>query len=829
MDVHLKFEVQMAKTAHYVKQQCGKRLIGRVRLMNQGGENLRDVKVVINSSREKLVHKKEIFLSVLPAGQTVELKDAVEVLLNSEELCNITDKVSTEMVFSVVKGEETIYSEAHQFDVMPMNYWENDPHFPEQLAAFSTPGHPMVPEVLKRAGEFLEKWTGSPSITGYQNPDRVKKIVEAICAALAEYNVTYSGPLIGHTERCGQFIRLIHDILNKKGSLSTCLDSTMLVCTCLEAADLYPVAILFDDHGIIAVHLKEEVLSRAVIEDGDAISKLLPCDLGSGSASNGALLPVETTALNAGHNYSFEGAVKSALNSLATKKFECAVDIVAARRAGVAPLPVYKDEQSGTYSMREVAPGSIDVAPAQDVPDITPDMGAPVVYTKREQWMRHLLSMDMRNALLNSTFGKNASIPLFCGNMPRLIRALMDGEEYELVAGEGENLPKTFVEMATFCGDDTLDLEQHRLRAPFSVDEVHKRAKELYKMRKVSLEEKGSNTLYLTLGWMRWYENMTERAEARFAPVLLYPVELIRSGARYSLRLSEEERPMLNMTLMEKMRQDFHAELPVWDTLPVCGECVDIEKIMASLRHAVRDLPRWDVLKGVSLSNFAFADFVLWRDIRDNPEVLENNKVVASLMEGRQMWQSNDRLFVDGIPGDAKAMPVETDASQLLVIEVANSGESFVVHGPSGTGKSQCITGVVAEAIGEGKKVLFVAEKMAALEVVMARLKKMGLGDFCLEIHSAKGKLGQVLQQLDKVLQQAEEPEVQDETFVAKSSQMIQVKEDLDAYAAALHGKGRCGMSLMSSSASTKPWTRIRAAGLALTIWALWRRWTPRC
>ena len=134
------------------------------------------------------------------------------------------------------------------------------------------------------------------------------------------------------------------------------------------------------------------------------------------------------------------------------------------------------------------------------------------------------------------------------------------------------------------------------------------------------------------------------------------------------------------------------------------------------------------------------------------------------------------------------------DASQLYAIEAACKGESFVLHGPPGTGKSQTITSLIANALSQGKSVLFVAEKMAALEVVQKRLENIGIGPFCLELHSNKSKKKDVLEQLRRVTEVTKYTTA--EQYAQKAEQIAKLRSELDSYALQLHSSQPCGYTL---------------------------------
>ena len=126
---------------------------------------------------------------------------------------------------------------------------------------------------------------------------------------------------------------------------------------------------------------------------------------------------------------------------------------------------------------------------------------------------------------------------------------------------------------------------------------------------------------------------------------------------------------------------------------------------------------------------------LLSEGFRDLPSIVSDEEHLDELMNPQDVHQVLD-----------------ADSSQTLAILDINNGHNIVIQGPPGTGKSQTITNVIAEAIGRGKKVLFVSEKMAALEVVKRRLDLVGLGDAVLELHSHKTNKKILLKELDRTL-----------------------------------------------------------------------------
>ena len=186
-----------------------------------------------------------------------------------------------------------------------------------------------------------------------------------------------------------------------------------------------------------------------------------------------------------------------------------------------------------------------------------------------------------------------------------------------------------------------------------------------------------------------------------------------------------------------------------------------------------------------------FSQFVMWNDIHNRTDFLERNKIVRSLIKGAVDW---DCTIPENVDTEEAYLPITADASQLRAINMAANEVSFVLHGPPGTGKSQTITAMIANALTRGRSVLFVAEKMAALEVVQKRLNALGIGDFCLELHSNKATKKAVLDQLKRSL----ELDVYGTKteYESKIQDIRSMRENLDAYVKALHIRRSFGKSL---------------------------------
>jgi hypothetical protein len=264
-----------------------------------------------------------------------------------------------------------------------------------------------------------------------------------------------------------------------------------------------------------------------------------------------------------------------------------------------------------------------------------------------------------------------------------------------------------------------------------------------------SIQETGLNTLYLAFGMLEWYES--DQSDKRLlAPLLLYPVTLerqLRSGQYYYTVKSFSEEPEENFSLRERLRQDYGIVLPAFTHLvDVDGQAADTpEFYFEKVKHVIRDRGRWKVRRFLTLSLFSFGGIALFQDLNperwsDEASILKH-PLVSSILCGQEEV-SQDAIAPDyevDHPTVANKVPLlitDADASQFSAIVDAIDGKNSVIEGPPGTGKSQTITNLIAAALAKGKKVLFVAEKKAALEVVYNRLADAGLENYCLEVHS---------------------------------------------------------------------------------------------
>lgn len=328
-----------------------------------------------------------------------------------------------------------------------------------------------------------------------------------------------------------------------------------------------------------------------------------------------------------------------------------------------------------------------------------------------------------------------------------------------------------------------------RLQTSLTPEALQRRLLGLFRDARTLIEEQGVNILYLALGQLSW-SSAKDPDKAHRAPLILVPVELTRRSAseRFLVRWNEEEIAE-NLSLRAKLKGDFGLDLPPFPE----GEDLQVDSYLESVAKAVSGSEGWAVLPdAISLGFFSFAKFLMFRDLQPeswpDPTGLTQQPLVRCLLtEGFPAPAAplpDETPLDEAIPVERLDHVVDADGSQTLAIESVRRGASLVIQGPPGTGKSQSITNIIATAVLEGKRVLFVAEKLSALEVVKRRLEKEGLGPICLELHSNKSNKRAVIREIEAAWKLGRPMEERLGEVVPK---LDELRSELNAHAVRLH------------------------------------------
>ena len=394
------------------------------------------------------------------------------------------------------------------------------------------------------------------------------------------------------------------------------------------------------------------------------------------------------------------------------------------------------------------------------------------VSSELEKARQNLLDLTMRNRLLNYRQTSARSVRVI-GELPAEIyealvlreRALefrgtgirseqkSDGIEVEEASSESdpsdEWRPRSSLDLAPAHTD-------RYLQTPYDDESLGKKLFRVYHEGRSAVEEQGYTVVHLAVGFLEWFES-DDSDQPRRAPLILIPVELerIHAGNFSKVKWTGED-VFANISLIAKLVEQGVA-LPSFDP-PEEKDAVDawIQQVV----EAISKKPRWRVLSEMTLDFFSFTKFVMFKDLDPATwpadQKPQTHPLLKTLFEPVGVPSTDDGFDEREIDVKLTARDLwhvrDADPSQIAVIEDVKAGRNLVVQGPPGTGKSQTITNLVAETLAAGKTVLFVSEKMAALEVVKSRLDEAGVGPFCLELHSRKANKKAVLTELQRAL-----------------------------------------------------------------------------
>lgn len=293
------------------------------------------------------------------------------------------------------------------------------------------------------------------------------------------------------------------------------------------------------------------------------------------------------------------------------------------------------------------------------------------------------------------------------------------------------------------------------------------------------IQETGINVLQIAYGFLEWSE--TGQTETCLAPLILAPVEFekrkTRNGAEYWLSATSDD-PEINTVMAEKLRLDFNITLPDFD-----GKSV--EQYFSTIQDLAPKSIVWKVRRQVAIGVFPSARMAMYRDLATSDQSVTSNEIVRSLLVGSNHTASSpfaDEYNVDE-PEIEKAVPynvLDADSSQFSTLVDIGNGKNLAVEGPPGTGKSQTIVNAISNALAHGKKVLFVAEKLAALDVVRSRLEAVGLKEYLLPLQAERSTREQVISAVRDRLEM--EPPAGVRNFESKLSQYKEVRAEIAEY-----------------------------------------------
>ena len=663
------------------------------------------------------------------AGECPEFDDAA--LLAQQE--NAPGRIIVELL----DAEGTVLAQKEdEFTWLAYNTWAGGDEYPELLAALTLPQDPAVDAIINAVG------TGK----GYAaEPDEICGQLRRLWEYVAGQGIEYALPPESWVDiGLGQRVRTPSYIMEKK--CSTCLDSTLLLAACVTRLGLNPFVILIDGHAFMGVQLQNRHLPSP---------QLTPAATVRNHLKQQKLILLETTALNTHGTrepISFDHAAEvanSELMGLADGAYFQALDIKSLwYQVGIHPILGGLPENTNPAPTPEEADNLVSNMPRN----------------RMDVWQLKLLDLSLRNPLLNTAPSSKRHLTLLLPDVAALEDKLAAGAAFRI-----KPIPETYWSLTSRVqhgSDDAANKQRlaecvasmflnHELASCEKPQALQKQLQTIYLTTRREMEESGANTLYIACGFLKWNRSNIRERRAFRAPILLLPVRLTRPSVKagFTLRGTDEE-PRFNMTLLELLKTEFGIRIPELEgELPTDDAGLDVPRIFNILRRAIDSLHGWEVEESCSLGTFSFTKYLMWKDLCDRREHLMRNPIVSQIASTErgffpaQVDFPNPATLDNEVEAQKVFTPLSSDSSQLSAVLAAGRGKNFVLIGPPGTGKSQTITNMIAHCLAHGKTVLFVAEKAAALQVVHKRLKRVGLEEFCLELHSNKANKKDVLAQ----------------------------------------------------------------------------------
>lgn len=403
------------------------------------------------------------------------------------------------------------------------------------------------------------------------------------------------------------------------------------------------------------------------------------------------------------------------------------------------------------------------------------------LHNRIETWKKLLLDFGKRNRLINFLETKRGNVKITIPSFERMFNEIVSNEKtltfpYSKIVSYNEYLKSYqnfkvahYLKHEKKHNDEIVEEITHaiiempgQISTNVDVLNLESTLKNLRSKANTAIEEQGINTLFLAFGMLKWNEK--DGSDKFFlSPLILVPVKLSIESltSPYKLSLHEDE-IVVNPTLLHKLENDFGIFLPEFDSTENTPD-----KYLDFVLEKVNN-KGWSVERNIFLTNLSFLKINMYRDLERNEDVIESHPIISALAGEQEPSQISDEL--NNFDHDKQIRPIDTfqvldaDSSQQDAILLSKKGVSFVLQGPPGTGKSQTITNIIAEAIADGKKILFVSEKMAALQVVYNRLTSVGLADFCFTLHSHKAKKKEILDDLANSMHRVK-TRIKDETL----------------------------------------------------------------
>ncbi|MDR2090826.1 MAG: DUF4011 domain-containing protein [Clostridiales bacterium] len=780
---NIEFDCQTIENVSYNHCRSGVALVRRLYVTNAGDKDIENVVLDVFSSPEFILTYSKEF-EILRAGDTIAVEPS-EIKLSPVYLSAQSERERGAMTVRLSK-DKTVLAEFSK-EVNILGYYDWDSKEPDMLATLVRPKTLAAVRLLKDAEGVLKKWKVNSEFTGYKLADKTKIRNTAAAVFTAIQNLGLKVLPERNEGGIFTFSNLSKVLENCEASNG---DVMLLYASALEAAGLNPILIHDGALGnaFSGVWLVDNCLDETVTDDATVVKKRL--------ASGANELAIFATEKILNPSLSFAGAEKVSGTAFSSADCVTIVDVKRARAGILRPLPERVKTPKGYDILEEE---DFRGAAPKSIVELRDSLTLDYKISKNKQWERRLLDLGMRNTLLNFHPGKNnmhilsvgvndtiknftTDAEFAVGEIPQDVKAIL-GEDYE-----GFDIITKLRPLKELA---QIELKHKKLRTFDEAKTLAVKLNNMHRNDRLNQEETGAGTIYLAVGFLKWFDAFSD--QPKYAPLILYPVSLVKktAGRNFAVKIKEEEFSF-NTTLLEFLKQEFSIDIRALGEID--REKADVEGIFSRLKKEIIHMKNWDIYDDIYLSSFSFTRFVMWSDIRNHIDKMKENEIIRGLLNNR-LERTKKELALESPDSDTEfdakdlMLPLRADSSQIEAVIASRSGKSFVLHGPPGTGKSQTIANIIANSLADGKRVLFVADKMAALSVVKKRLDDAGIGGFCLELHSNKTNKNDVTERLLNNL--ALEKTAKNPEFKQKSDEIKKLRLEQNRIIAAIHKKGK--------------------------------------
>lgn len=387
------------------------------------------------------------------------------------------------------------------------------------------------------------------------------------------------------------------------------------------------------------------------------------------------------------------------------------------------------------------------------------------------EMQKKTIDLSARNNLINFKVSKNVICVTF-PNSEELINKILDGKKIDF----------PYINEFDFESSNKIVYSSRVIHT--SIDDSSQMMKTLRLLKnkqKIIQQEKGINSLFLAVGFMKWCDN-TYSNMINYSPILLIPIKLINEKITdpFSIELESDD-VIINPALIMKLKNDFGITIDnVFDG--------NYNNLLNQFEEICKNT-NWTIEDKAYIGIFSFFKINIYEDYKKNINNFKSSQILQMLLDGKEENNYFEYNFDEMDVQDNPLAIFDADSSQLEAIANANNGLSFILQGPPGTGKSQTISNIIANSIANGKKVLFVSEKMAALDIVLKKMKESGLSEFCLNLHDIKRNKKAILDDFQIVINEIKNSYKLSDEAILVEQELEESRNKLNHYCKAIYEK----------------------------------------